>query len=429
MNVWLITVGEPLPTDSGTPRLLRAGIIAQLLRDRGHQVVWWSSSFDHQSKTQRCQGYQQVMLPSGAALHLLPGRSYKSTVSLARIGNHKDNARAFAEAARAQPTRPDVMVCSYPTLELCEEAIRFGREQGIPVVVDVRDLWPDIFREVLPGYLWPLLRLALARMYRQSERVMRSASAVIGITDDFVKWGLTRGSRRRGPFDQSYAMAYVEKPPSADVLAQAQAKWHALGIRAEHLNFVFFGTIGRQFDMSTVIDAARQTVDPRVRFILCGTGDRLHEYKAEAAGAANLIFPGWVDAPMIRILMQMAQAGLAPYKLSDNFNSNIPNKIVEYLAGGLPIITTLKGIPGRMLEEHGCGLVYDHGDARSLANAINTLCADTALQLIMANGATALYRQQFDAEEVYGRLIQDLQCIANEGRACTGAPIDNLQRR
>lgn len=424
MNVWLVTVGEPLPTDAGTPRLLRAGIIAQLLRDRGHQVVWWSSSFDHQSKTQRCDGYQQRRLPSGAMLHLLPGRPYRSTVSLARIGNHRDNAREFALAARAQVDRPDVLLCSYPTLELCEEAIDFGREQGIPVVVDVRDLWPDIFGEVLPRFFAPLLSLALTGMYRQSVRVMRGASAIIGITDDFVQWGLKRGSRSPGPFDRSYAMAYVEKPPAPEALAHAQTKWRELGVREQDLNFVFFGTVGRQFDISTVISAARQTRDPRVRFILCGTGDRLDDYKAQASDTKNVIFPGWVDAPMIRTLMQMAQAGLAPYKLSDNFNSNIPNKIVEYLAGGLPVITTLTGIPGRMLADHGCGLSYAHGDAGALAAAVDMLCADRPRQAAMASAAAAVYRQRFDAEVVYGSLIADLQQLVDQQQSPKSAAHD-----
>ena len=43
MIVWLVTVGEPLPTDPGSPRLLRAGILAGLLAEKGHVVHWWSS--------------------------------------------------------------------------------------------------------------------------------------------------------------------------------------------------------------------------------------------------------------------------------------------------------------------------------------------------------------------------------------------------
>ncbi len=46
MRVWLLTVGEPLPTDGGSDRVWRTGFLARALADRGHEVVWWSSAFD-----------------------------------------------------------------------------------------------------------------------------------------------------------------------------------------------------------------------------------------------------------------------------------------------------------------------------------------------------------------------------------------------
>lgn len=405
MNVWLVTAGEPLPTDAGTPRLLRAGILANLLQASGHEVEWWTSSFDHQAKKQRCEGYRRIEYRPGYVMHMLPGRSYASTVSLARIGNHRDNARAFAETARRQSRTPDIIVCSYPTLELCEAAIDFGRRTSTPVVVDVRDLWPDIFREVLPAWIWPAARLLLAPMYRQSRRVMAGAAAVTGITEDFVRWGVERGRRQDTSLDRAFAMAYVEQPPTAQVLAQAHAAWRQLGVDDQHLNFAFFGTIGRQFDLSTVVRAARMTSDPRIRFVLCGTGDRLEQYRAEATGLDNVVFPGWIDAPMIRALMSMSQAGLAPYNLSDNFNSNIPNKIVEYLAGGLPIITTLTGIPRQLIDEFRCGAGYEHGNPGTLAAAITALAADPQGQRAMGERALELYRLRFNASRVYGEMI------------------------
>lgn len=405
MNVWLLTVGEPLPSDKGLPRMLRAGILFDMLCDRGHTVDWWTSSFDHQLKEPRSAGYQRIAQRPGGVIHLLPGRPYRSTVSFARLGNHRDNARAFECLARKQVHRPDIIVCSYPTLELCEAAIAFGRRTSTPVVVDVRDLWPDIFRELLPGWAWPAARLFLAPMYRQSRRVMAGATAVTGITEAFVRWGIERGRRQDASLDRAFAMAYVEQPPSAQALAQAHAAWRQIGVDDQHLNFAFFGTIGRQFDLSTVVQAARMTSDPRIRFVLCGTGDRLEQYRAEAAGLENVIFPSWIDAPMIRALMSMSQAGLAPYNLSDNFNSNIPNKIVEYLAGGLPIITTLTGIPRQLIDEFHCGSGYEHGNPGELAEAITALAANPQGQRAMGERALELYRLRFNASRVYSEMI------------------------
>lgn len=412
MVVWLVTVGEPLPIDAGTPRLLRAGILADLLAEKGHVVHWWSSSFDHQLKKQRSQGYERVMYRSNATLHLLPGRSYAKNVSLARVRNHRDNAAAFTLHAAQCDERPDVILCSYPTAELCEAAIAYGAARSIPVVVDVRDLWPDIFEELLPQLLRPLARPLLLPMRRLSRRVFERATAITGVTAEFVAWGVQRGQRPPSEEDCAFAMAYVERPPAPAALALARARWREMGVAETDLNFVFFGTIGRQFDLSTVIAAAREISDRRVRFVICGIGDRLDTYRAQAAGCDKIIFPGWIDSAMIRSLMSMSVAGLAPYHLSDNFNSNIPNKIIEYLAGSLPIVTTLSGVPEAMLLAHDCGLGYGHKNVSELRDAVNLLVTDPARQRNMAANAFALYQERFAASRVYGDMINYLARIA-----------------
>ena len=256
-------------------------------------------------------------------------------------------------------------------------------------------------------------------MYWQSRRVMVRASAITGITADFVRWGVTRGGRQETSLDRAFAMAYVEQPPSAQALSQAHAAWRQLGVDPQHFNFAFFGTVGRQFDLSTVVQAARLIRDPRIRFVLCGTGDKLDRYRAEAAGLDNVLFPGWVDAPMIRELMSMSWAGLAPYNLSDNFNSNIPNKIVEYLAGGLPIITTLTGIPRQLIDEFECGAGYTHGDPNSLASEITNLVSNPQRQRGISERSLALYRLRFDASRVYGEMIDHFAHIIERHAAAS----------
>src|SRR5207247_1738128 len=121
MHVWLVTVGEPLPTDGANDRLLRAGILADLLHRRGHTVVWWTSTFDHVRKRHRFDADTIRDLEPGYRLVLLHGTGYTKNVSLRRIADHRATARAFTRLAEAQD-RPDVILCSLPTLELSAAA-------------------------------------------------------------------------------------------------------------------------------------------------------------------------------------------------------------------------------------------------------------------------------------------------------------------
>src|SRR5687768_16760322 len=139
----MVTIGEPLPTDGESVRLLRCGILSDLLVRQGHEVLWWTSTFDHTQKRHRYSDDTGVTLHDGYRLQLLHGRGYPHNISWERLADHRTLARKFSKLAADEP-RPDVVLCSFPTIELSREAIRYGERTGVPVILDVRDPWPDV---------------------------------------------------------------------------------------------------------------------------------------------------------------------------------------------------------------------------------------------------------------------------------------------
>jgi hypothetical protein len=160
VKVWIITVGEPLPVDGKHERLYRSGILCDRMADEGHEVTWWTSSFNHTKRTQRDFDEAEIRLRSNQTIMLVPEPGYSRSVSLRRIASHALCARRFRSMARAA-ARPDVILVSYPTIELTRAAVGLGKEFGVPVVVDIRDLWPDIFIHVLPQALQAIGRFLL----------------------------------------------------------------------------------------------------------------------------------------------------------------------------------------------------------------------------------------------------------------------------
>jgi hypothetical protein len=53
MKVWILQTGEPLPIDANGLRPMRAMNLTKSLIDHGHEVILWSSNFDHFSKSHR----------------------------------------------------------------------------------------------------------------------------------------------------------------------------------------------------------------------------------------------------------------------------------------------------------------------------------------------------------------------------------------
>ena len=84
MRAWLLTVGEPLPTDATSDRAWRAGMLARQVVECGHEVVWWSSAFDHARHKWRSQF--DVPIPVGPQLAIwhLSGADYHRNTSVAQ---------------------------------------------------------------------------------------------------------------------------------------------------------------------------------------------------------------------------------------------------------------------------------------------------------------------------------------------------------
>src|SRR5512141_468341 len=95
MRIWLITVGEPLPIDGNNDRLLRAGILANNLLGGGHEVLWWTSSFDHVRKRQRCGTDTTKVLGDRYRITMLHANGYSNNTSLARLLNHRGVGEKF----------------------------------------------------------------------------------------------------------------------------------------------------------------------------------------------------------------------------------------------------------------------------------------------------------------------------------------------
>jgi len=403
-----------LPTDGENVRMWRTGIIASLLVDRGHRVTWWTSSFYHALKRQRVRKDEVIVLSSRYRLILLHAPAYSRNISIARLINHCMIGRKFVKFAKREKA-PDIILCSFPTIELSLAATRYGVKQRVPVVLDVRDLWPDIFLDFTPQKLRWLVKFLLFPYFWAARSAFRNATAVLGITDPIMRWGLEKASRPQSPFDRDFPFGYPSKKVDATEVSRSVNFWAKHGIDHQKKAFVccFFGTLGRQLDLDTVIHAARRLLDQKSPFIfvLCGDGDNSEYYRNLAKGCDNIIFPGWVNQADITVLMKRSSVGLTPYYSKMDFSMSIPNKSIEYLSAGLPVISSLKGVLQELLSVHQCGITYENGNSDMLISILTNLYDNPGELKVMSEHARRLYEQRFAADEVYNKMVDHLSLI------------------
>jgi glycosyltransferase involved in cell wall biosynthesis len=406
MHVALVAIGEPLPLGEGLKdRRHRTGFFAEHLARHGHRVTWWTSAFDHARKRMIHADTATVRISGRLELEILRGCGYSRNVSLARIRDQRLIARQFASRIRAKE-RPDVILCALPPVELCAEATAYGKEFGVPVVLDMRDMWPDIFVDVFPDCARPLARLLLRPMFSQASRACSRATAITGITDPFVDWGVRRAGRARTALDRSFPIGYSRRAPSSDRIAAAEEFWDRLGIATNSARPVatFVGNLGRQCDLVHVIDAARRlhAEGHPARFVLCGNGERLDAYRAQAADLPNVLLSGWIDEAQIHVLLRRTYLALDPLPDRYDFLATINNKAIEYLSAGVPIISCPSaGLLAETLARFDCGTSYAAPEADALVSAVRDACANPSRWRRKVENARRLFDTRFAAEDIY----------------------------
>jgi glycosyltransferase involved in cell wall biosynthesis len=365
MNIWVIKTGEPIPAATQKERLRRMGTLTGQLLARGHEVVWWTSTVDHIRKELIFEDEKVVKVNDQYKIHYLKGPLYKKNVSVMRLVNHRIVAKEFLKACSAEK-RPDIMVCGYPTIDLADAVLKYGKKHSIPVFLDIADLWPDVLLTALPSSFSPLGKLLLAPYYRMAKRCLRNADYLIAVSEGYLQWAYKFSGRPVHAEDACFPLGYyqtIHHAAKEEALKALAAKY---AIDQNKTIVWYLGSFGQSYDLETVIRAAKRMQEQgndKIQFIISGDGDNSSKYKKLAKGLKNMVFTGWLDKPEIDGIMQLADIGLMAY--TKEAKQGLPYKIFEYMSAGLPILSSLQSETKEILKENAIGLTYQPEDSDS----------------------------------------------------------------
>jgi len=349
-----------------------------------------------------------------------------------RFVNHQVVAREFLRRATTEPI-PDAIVCSLPTIEFASAAAHYARRFSVPLILDIRDLWPDIVVHLLWRPLRRPARLALWWMYQAFGRAVRDATSVCGISQSAIDWACETAGRARTEVDCVFPHAYMNEAPDATAIAAAERRWDERGVTAHRdvLRACFIGNLSPRIELSTVVDAARclEARGVPVQVVIAGSGEMLGPLQLRAQGLNNVVFSGWVGAAELWTLLRRAHVGLLPYPLAPDLVRWPTNKVSEYLSAALPIVSSAQGEVANLLATNGCGVTYPNGDTDFLVTTLTDLATDEARLAEMSSNAKTLYHNCFRGEVVYGKFAELIEtlgrrpqrvAIGSTGSRCEG---------
>jgi colanic acid biosynthesis glycosyl transferase WcaI len=324
-----------------------------------------------------------------------------------------------AAYALARLGKVDVLIASAPPFFPHLAGALVARLRGIPLVLEIRDLWPDYL--VGMGVLKPG-RGSTRALFALERRLLRQARHVVVVTDSFRRRVVEKGVAPErvsvlpnGVDPAAYYPEEVDTPPLPELTPSGP----------DGFTVGYLGTFGASQNLESVIDAAALLAaeDPSIRVVLVGDGPQRQRVVAHAAARAlpNLSIHGTLPRERTRAFYNACDACLVPLTPIAVFQETIPSKIFEVMACERPVVACLGGEGRRVVEESGGGVVATPGDPRSIADAVLRLKRRSAAErAAMGRSGRAYVVNHYQRDVLADRYLEILSAAAV--RAPASAP-------
>jgi len=295
---------------------------------------------------------------------------------------------ATAAARLALREKPDLVIASSTPLTVALPALCAKALRGIPFIFEIRDPWPELPRAmgVLPAPIAPMMEM-LANL------ACHRAAAVVALSE-----GMAETARARGA--DPARVQVIGNGCDLDLFGPHIAPWRPPEAAPWEVLALYAGAHGRANGLGILVEAARLLAaqgETRLRILLVGEGAEKTALMREAAGLPNISF--LPPMPKRDVAGLFAGSQIALHILADCpafAGWTAPNKLMDGLAAGRPVISNVPGDAARLLTEGAAGMAVAPDDVAGLAAALVSLVEDPARRAAMGAAARSLAVRQHD---------------------------------
>ncbi|MBG6218705.1 hypothetical protein IWX75_003192 [Arthrobacter sp. CAN_A6] len=291
------------------------------------------------------------------------------TTRLGRLIDHLFSATCSIPAAM-MTAKPDVVIVTVPSLPILGAGYAVSRILRRPLVVDMRDAWPDIARDA---------RLIQGSAKGLAERIIIAiqdrADLVVTVTHGFAKTLRDRGLKNVATVSNGVDMSAMRQlsPPAG---------------RQDRLEVLYLGNHGESQRLDVPIRAAA-LVGSKMRLTLVGHGVERNGLMALAKQLdAPVEFHSPVHGPQIMDYYERADSCIVTLRDDwKSFDTTIPSKTYEVLSVGRHVTGIVRGEARSILEQAEAGHVVE-SEAKAVADLWHALAENRELLRIGEQGRT-----------------------------------------
>lgn len=338
---------------------------------------------------------------AGIRVHWLP-------VPYSNAMSYRERIQAFFKfawgAARKAASLPaDVVFATSTPLTIALPGAYVARRQGIPMVFEVRDLWPEV--PIAMGALKNPVTRTLARRlekfaYLRSDHVVALSP---GMRDGVVRAGFSADN-----------ISVIPNSADLDFFDPARADSERFRTQYPELGrdpvVVYTGTMGAINGVTYLprIAAAARDQGLAAQFVVVGRGMEASKVRAEAESLRVLgdnfhLYPPVPKAEIANVLAA-ADVTLSLVINLETLWENSANKFFDGLASGTPVAINYGGWQADLLQETGAGLVLPPDNPREAAQQLGEFLAEPRQVECARRAARSLAETRFSRDMLASQL-------------------------
>ncbi len=246
----------------------------------------------------------------------------------------------------------------------------FLKIKQIPIILDIHDLTPELFKERWSEKKYRLLRPFLEFVEKIS---CRFANHVITVTPECVRLLENRGIIME-------KISLIMNSADEKMFKYSDERFNKNG--SAKFKFVYHGTIAKRFGLHFFIKSFPKVLKavPGVEFHLIGSfnnayADELKKLIQELELSENVFLKKHLDSSELNQTLKQYDLGVVTYESSEYMNLALPTKAGEYALTGVPfIISELNTVKSIFRNESVC--YVDPENTEILANEAIDLLRD-----------------------------------------------------
>lgn len=394
MRVLMIAQYVAFPFEGGNNRFCY--LLDLLKKAKGNRIELLTSSFRHGTKAKHTPTKKDIE-KLGCKVTFIDEPGYKKNISLRRIFSTKILAKNTKKYLNQLEETPDVIYCAVPSLDIAKVAAKYAKKHDIRFIIDIQDLWPEAFQMVFnPPVFGNLLYLPFKIA---ANRVYKNADEICAVSKTYADRALMVNKKCKN----AHIVFLGTDLDTFDKNAK-QHYSHRLQKKPNEIWVAYCGTLGSSYDLETAIKAIAKTKNNNLQLIVMGDGP-LRERFTKLAKANNIkaTFTGRI--PYERMCSLLADCDITINPIMRNAAQSVINKHADYVASGLPIISTQENQEFRnLIDEYEIGFNCNNGDIADMASKISRLATDRQLRGKLGKNARRLAEIKFNRAKTYQEL-------------------------